>query len=93
MLNREELYQAVYDILKHKLKIPTWNSFEENARLNEDLYMDSIMILQLILHLELDLGLNIPDDMLVPKDFHTVETLLNFLEELSKNSYEKERQL
>lgn len=83
VLSREELYQAVYDILKHKLNIPTWKSFEESARLNEDLYMDSIMILQLILHLELDLGLNIPDDMLVPKDFHTVKSLLDFLEGLT----------
>lgn len=83
VLSREELYQAVYDIFKHKLNIPTWKSFHESARLNEDLYMDSIMILQLILHLELDLGLNIPDDMLVPKDFHTVESLLDFLEGLT----------
>ncbi|UAL49368.1 petrobactin biosynthesis protein AsbD [Sutcliffiella horikoshii] len=83
VLSREELYQAVYDILKHKLNIPTWKSFEESARLNEDLYMDSIMILQLILHLELDLGLKIPDYMLVPKDFHTVKSLLDFLEGLT----------
>ena len=83
VLSREELYQAVYDILKHKLNIPTWKYFEESARLNEDLYMDSIMILQLILHLELDIGINIPDDMLVPKDFHTVKSLLDFLEGLT----------
>ena len=82
VFTREELYQAVYDILKHKLNIPTWQSFQESARLNEDLYLDSIMILQLILHLELDLGLNIPDDMLVPKDFRTVKSLLDFLEGL-----------
>ncbi|NMH74726.1 petrobactin biosynthesis protein AsbD [Bacillus sp. RO2] len=93
-LSREELYQAIYDILKHKLTIPTWKSFKESARLNEDLYMDSIMILQLILYVELDLGLSIPDDMLVPKDFHTVESLLNFLEKLSSDkSQEKEGQV
>ncbi|KPB06420.1 petrobactin biosynthesis protein AsbD [Bacillus sp. CHD6a] len=93
-LSREELYDAVYDILKDKLTIPTWKSFKESARLNEDLYMDSIMILQLILHVELDLGLSIPDDMLVPKDFHTVESLLNLLEKLSsEKSKEKEGQV
>ncbi|TYS70361.1 petrobactin biosynthesis protein AsbD [Sutcliffiella horikoshii] len=93
-LSREELYHAVYDILKHKLTIPTWKSYKESARLNEDLYLDSIMILQLILHVELDLGISIPDDMLAPKDFHTVESLLNFLEKVSsERSLEKEGQV
>jgi acyl carrier protein len=68
--------------MKEKLSIPGISSFEENARLNEDLYMDSIMVLQLILHVELDLGIKIPDQMLAPKDFHTVKTLLDFIEEI-----------
>ncbi|KHF30359.1 acyl carrier protein [Anoxybacillus sp. BCO1] len=40
------------------------------------------MVLQLILHLELDLGIDIPDDVLRPNDFHTVASLVGFLERL-----------
>ncbi|MBM7704550.1 petrobactin biosynthesis protein AsbD [Metabacillus iocasae] len=81
-MTREELTQNIYDIMKNKLELPTLSSFQEHARLNEDLYMDSIMILQLLLHVELDLGLSVPDEVLSPKDFHTVGTLIDFLERL-----------
>ncbi|QFT89103.1 acyl carrier protein [Bacillus sp. THAF10] len=83
-MKREKISNGVYDILKNKLNLSTIENYHEDARLNEDLYLDSVMILQLILHLELDLGISIPDDMLVPKDFHTVGTLLDFLERRDK---------
>ncbi|MFZ3590529.1 petrobactin biosynthesis protein AsbD [Bacillus sp. DJP31] len=79
-MKRQEIVQIIYDILQHNLKLPFMEAFHEGARLNEDLYMDSIMILQLILYLEVDLGFDIPDEMLVSKDFQTVGSLADFLE-------------
>lgn len=79
-MTRQEIYSAIYDILQHQVKVPSLAVFHEEARLNEDLYMDSIMILQLILHLEIDLGFDIPDEMIVPRDFRTVGSLISFLE-------------
>ncbi|KON85548.1 acyl carrier protein [Sporosarcina globispora] len=81
-MTREEILQVVYDILQHQLELPSMAAFHEDARLNEDLYMDSIMILQLILHLEVDLGFDIPDEMIVPKDFRTVGSLAELLNRL-----------
>ncbi|WP_026582576.1 petrobactin biosynthesis protein AsbD [Bacillus sp. J33] len=83
-MTRQEILQIIYDILQHQLELPSMAAFHEDARLNEDLYMDSIMILQLILHLEVDLGFDIPDEMLVPKDFRTVGSLADFLERQQK---------
>ncbi|WP_110112452.1 petrobactin biosynthesis protein AsbD [Bacillus sp. CGMCC 1.16541] len=83
-MTREQLLQSVYDIMKDKLELPTLSSFNESARLNEDLYMDSIMILQLLLHVELDLGIGVPDEVLSPKELHTVRTLIDFLDRLQK---------
>lgn len=77
-MTRQQLIQSIYDIMENSLELPTLSSFNEDARLNEDLYMDSIMVLQLILHIELDLGIAIPDEVLVPKDFKTVGTLASF---------------
>ncbi|HBT71778.1 MAG TPA: acyl carrier protein [Lysinibacillus sp.] len=83
-MTRQQLIQSIYDIMENSLELPTLSSFNEDARLNEDLYMDSIMVLQLILHIELDLGIAIPDEVLVPKDFKTVGTLASFLEKQQK---------
>lgn len=81
-MRRDEAMRAIYNILKEKMNIATLSLFGESARLNEDLYLDSVMVLQLILHLELDLGIDIPDDILKPNDFHTVASLADFLERL-----------
>ncbi|KIP21465.1 MULTISPECIES: petrobactin biosynthesis protein AsbD [Anoxybacillus] len=81
-MRRDEAIRAIYNILKEKMNIATLSLFGESARLNEDLYLDSVMVLQLILHLELDLGIDIPDDVLRPNDFHTVASLVGFLERL-----------
>lgn len=83
-MTRQQLIKSIYDIMENSLELQTLSSFNEDARLNEDLYMDSIMVLQLILHIELDLGISIPDEVLVPKDFKTVGTLVNFLEKQQK---------
>ncbi|MGE7908148.1 petrobactin biosynthesis protein AsbD [Lysinibacillus xylanilyticus] len=83
-MTRQQLIMSIYDIMENSLELQTLSSFNEDARLNEDLYMDSIMVLQLILHIELDLGISIPDEVLVPKDFKTVGTLASFLEKQQK---------
>jgi aryl carrier protein AsbD len=78
-MTRKEIIANIYNILEQQLELPTMSAFHEGARLNEDLYMDSIMVLQLILHIELNLGIKIPDEILVPKDFRTVGSLASFL--------------
>ncbi|MEB2282180.1 petrobactin biosynthesis protein AsbD [Lysinibacillus xylanilyticus] len=83
-MTRQQLIKSIYKILENSLELQTLSSFNEDARLNEDLYMDSIMVLQLILHIELDLGISIPDEVIVPKDFKTVGTLASFLEKQQK---------
>lgn len=83
-MTRQELIKGIFDIMENSLELQTLSSFNEDARLNEDLYMDSIMVLQLILHVELDLGISIPDEILIPKDFKTVGTLASFLEKQQK---------
>lgn len=88
-MTRSEIIKIIHEILKEQLELSAISAFHENARLNEDLYMDSIMVLQLILHLELDLGLDISDEALVPKDFRTVATLADFLLEQQKSVKEQ----
>ncbi|MEI5906005.1 petrobactin biosynthesis protein AsbD [Bacillus spongiae] len=91
-MDRKDIVNAIYDILKNNIELPTLSAFHEEARLNEDLYMDSLIILQLILHLELDHGFHIPDEIIVAKDFKTVVTLVNFLEKQKRVSRSEEEE-
>ncbi|MEC2480111.1 petrobactin biosynthesis protein AsbD, partial [Bacillus cereus] len=57
---------------------------EETIRLNQDLYIDSVMMLQLIVYIEMDIKLCVPEDEVDPKAFLTVGSLLDFMEELQE---------
>jgi acyl carrier protein len=57
-------------------------SLSDELRLSEDLLIDSIMIVQLIVYIELDLGLSVPDAEVDPRAFATVGSLLTFMESL-----------
>ncbi|OUS31605.1 phosphopantetheine-binding protein [Gammaproteobacteria bacterium 45_16_T64] len=78
-MNKPDLINAIHSILENKLCIPQISAFSPNARLNQDLYLDSVLILQLIIQLETDLGFNVPDNALTKDDFTTVASLVDFL--------------
>ncbi|WP_078394943.1 petrobactin biosynthesis protein AsbD [Shouchella patagoniensis] len=76
----KEAVSAIYEILKTELQINTLESFHEDARLNEDLAIDSVMMLQILLQLEMDYGIEIPDEKIERDSFFSVRTLAQFLE-------------
>nr|WP_211112372.1 DUF6005 family protein [Azospirillum soli] len=47
-------------------------AFGPQARLNEDLYLDSVLMMELFLQLELSFGLDAPDDLITSRDLSTV---------------------
>ncbi|GAA3955864.1 phosphopantetheine-binding protein [Allohahella marinimesophila] len=73
------LISEIRRVLQDKMNHPHMAAFHDNARLNEDLCLDSLLTLHLILLLELDLGVEIPDDQLTQADFDTVGSLARFL--------------
>ncbi|TCK08892.1 phosphopantetheine-binding protein [Marinobacterium mangrovicola] len=83
-MKREELIEVIQDGLANSLRIPHIASFRPEARLNEDLHLDSVMILQLLLHLELECGYEIPDEALSAEAFATVNSLVDFLLQLQQ---------
>ncbi len=78
-MNKTEIIQAIYNVLNEHMMIPQIDAFSESARLNQDLYLDSVLVLELILALETELGLDIPDEALTQDDFDTVTSLADFL--------------
>lgn len=81
-MSREMLKEAVLSIMREKMELKNVTHLEETMRLNQDLYIDSVMMLQLIVYIEMDLKLCVPEDEIDPKAFLTVGSLLDFMEVL-----------
>lgn len=74
-LSREAILTAIETLLRDKLDNQHLAAFGPDARLNEDLYIDSILLLNLLLGLELDYGLSAPDDLVSTQALNTVADL------------------
>lgn len=70
-------------IMEQKLQMTQLPRLEEAHRLNEDLRIDSVMMMQLLVWIEMEFGLLIPEDEVDPRVFQTVGTLLDFMEQLT----------
>ena len=64
---------AIEAVIRSHLPNARISAFSATARLNADLAIDSIMLLQLIVHLELEHGLHIPEEALLTHQLETVE--------------------
>ncbi|OJG00092.1 DUF6005 family protein [Pararhizobium antarcticum] len=74
-MTRDEIMAAVQTILSEQMMHPHLEGFGPLARLNEDLYLDSVLILQIFLNLELEYGLAMPEKAISQQDVVTVEDL------------------
>jgi acyl carrier protein len=74
-MNRGEIISAIGSILRDTMQLPHAGAFAPTARLNEDLYLDSVLILQIFLNLELEYGLPAVDEIINRQDIVTVEDL------------------
>lgn len=88
-MQREKLMASIRQVLDENMQNPHMDAFSESARLNEDLYLDSVLILQLILHLELDLGLVVPEENITAADYATVSSLADFLCRIDRKDTEQ----
>ena len=79
--SRTELKLSLQRLMQHKFKLDI-GELEERMRLSEDLRIDSVMIVQLIVYLEVELLLDVPDSVIDPRAFATVGSLLDFMQEL-----------
>lgn len=74
------LMDAIAATLRAHLPNADLSRFDRDARLNEDLALDSIMLLQLFVHLELEHGLAVPEDAVIGDDLQRVGDLVSLLQ-------------
>ncbi|MDF2670571.1 MAG: phosphopantetheine attachment site family protein [Paenibacillus sp.] len=78
-----ELYrERLVSLMKERLQVKHNENWDDDKRLNEDLRIDSVMIVQLIVYIETELHLSVPDNEVDPRAFSTIGTLLDFMDTL-----------
>jgi acyl carrier protein len=78
-MTRTELICVIRSFMAETLALPYMSRFSEEARLNEDLCLDSVMMLQLLVGLELQHGVVLPEQAIVEKQLGTVGSFVDFL--------------
>ncbi|MDP9836555.1 acyl carrier protein [Neorhizobium huautlense] len=74
-MTRDDILSAIETVLSQHMAHPHMHGFAPDARLNEDLYLDSVLILQVFLNLELEFNLAMPEEAIASADIQTVDDL------------------
>ncbi|MDQ6433885.1 DUF6005 family protein [Mesorhizobium sp. LHD-90] len=80
-MTHDDILRAIETILRDKLNHAHIDAFAPTARLNEDLYLDSVLILEIMLALELDHGVVLPEEAISRQDLDTVDDLARLFAE------------
>lgn len=75
----DTIQHAVEHVLRNQMANAHMAGFGPQARLNEDLHLDSVQILNLLLHLETRHGFEVPEQSFGKDSFETVADLARFL--------------
>lgn len=79
MKTKQQVGESIYQVLTHKMSHACAGGFHTDARLREDLALDSSATLQLLVFLELELGLALPEEAVMNEDFDTVRSVAKLL--------------
>ncbi|MEI2298412.1 DUF6005 family protein [Ensifer sp. MJa1] len=75
-MTENEIFSAIKTVLVEKMAHGHTEGLGLDARLNEDLYLDSVLILEIFLNLELEYGLSVPEEAIAKQDVETVADLV-----------------
>ncbi|GGE48620.1 hypothetical protein GCM10007276_27220 [Agaricicola taiwanensis] len=78
-MTRERVIEAIRLVLKDHMANPHLAKFGPEARLNEDLYLDSVLVLQVFLNLELEFGFAAPEEAVAASDIQTVSDIADII--------------
>ncbi len=83
-MSKAEIIEDIRWIMGEKMNLQHMDKYSPTARLNQDLYLDSVQFLQLLLNLELEKGYDIPEDALSSEAFVSIDSLAEFLLKLQE---------
>lgn len=71
-MTKEQIVEAMFQVLSERMNHSGLSKFYSDARFLEDIGLDSTMVLQLLMFMEVDHGLCIPEEALMDNDLNTV---------------------
>jgi acyl carrier protein len=75
-----EIFGAIETVLSQTMAHPHLDRFAPEARLNEDLYLDSVLMMNLFLNLELEHGLAVPEEAITRQPPETVDDVADLFD-------------
>ncbi len=78
-MDRQAIAEGLRKIISEDLDVATPDRLEQEDRLNDDLNLDSIMVLQLAVYIEEVFEVSIPEEEVDPAVFDTVGSLTGFI--------------
>jgi len=79
LMTHQQIIEAIFKVLSEKMSLPNMDKFHSDARLLEDLGIDSSLVLQMLMFLELDHDLVIPEEALMDEDFETIRSIVKLM--------------
>ncbi len=79
MKTKQQIATSVYYALRETMKLPHTEKFHSDARLREDLALDSSTVLELLVLLEVEFGISLPEEAVMNEDFETVRSVVQTL--------------
>jgi len=79
-MSRQEILAKIKTIVKENLERDVPEDANEETRTYDDLEIDSIMMLQLVVYLEEEFDITVPDEEVNPAYYETLGSLINFVE-------------
>ena len=80
-MTRAQITDILFKVLSETMSHTCLEKFQSDARLLEDLALDSSLVLQMLMFLELNHGLSISENSLMNKDFETVRSVVQLIYE------------
>jgi len=86
MKTREQITESIYQSLARNMKHLDLSGFQSDARLREDLGLDSSDTLELLVSLEVEHDLSLPEEAIMSTDFTTVRAVAKVFFEAQRRS-------
>lgn len=84
-MTREQIMSSLCELMQQNLEVKLPENVTEASRVYQDLFIDSIMVLQLIVYVEEEFGISVPEEDVDPAVFQTLGSLVTFIEELRQH--------
>jgi acyl carrier protein len=86
MKTKQQIATSLFETLRTKMAHPHAQSFHSDARLREDLALDSASVLEMLVLLEVEFGIRLPEEAVVGEELKTVRSVVDVLFAAQKSS-------